>query len=349
MATLTLEGAAEDWSDPPRSRKEPPMSLRRLGLALLLSLAPAVAAAQPAAIITTLAGGGPADGSPALGAALFWPSRVAMVPGSSDFYVSVVDTSREFQVSATTGAITTIAGAGGPGYNGDNIPATSAQIAYPYGIAVDPSTGDLYIADGGNHRIRKVTAATGLISTVAGGGFGNYVDGDNGPATSAVLNTPMGVALDPTNGDVLIADTYHSRVRRVSAATGVITTVAGTSTLGFNGDGILATAAQLYQPVGVTVMPGNGDVLIADSGNYRVRRVSIASGIITTVAGAGYGGIDADNIPATSALLNYPTDVVVYPSSGHLLIAEAGGNRVRLVAADTGNIFTMAGTGGASG
>src|SRR5882724_10432503 len=223
------------------------MSLRRLGLclALLLLLSPTLASAQPAAIITTIAGGGPADGSPALSAALFWPMRVAMVPGSSDFYVSVIESHRVYRVSATTGAITTVVGAGGAGYNGDNIPATSAQIAAPYGIAVDTSTGDLYIADGGNHRIRKV-----------------------------------------------------------SAATGIITTVAGTSTPGFNGDGILATAAQLYQPFGVTVMPGTRDVLIADSGNHRVRQMSIASGIITTVAGAGYGGTDADNIPATSAHIN---------------------------------------------
>src|SRR5882724_308905 len=327
------------------------MSLRRLGLclALLLLLSPTLASAQPAAIITTIAGGGPADGSPALSAALFWPMRVAMVPGSSDFYVSVIESHRVYRVSASTGAITTVVGAGGAGYNGDNIPATSAQIAAPYGIAVDTSTGDLYIADGGNHRIRKVTAATGLISTVAGGGYGGYFNGDNGPATSATLHTPMGVAFDQGNGDVLIADTYNNRVRRVSATTGIITTVAGTSTPGFNGDGILATAAQLYQPFGVTVMPGTRDVLIADSGNHRVRQVSIASGIITTVAGAGYGGTDADNIPATSAHINYPTEVVVYPPYGHLLVAEAGGNRIRLVAADTGNILTVAGIGGASG
>jgi sugar lactone lactonase YvrE len=327
------------------------MSLRRLGLclALVLSLSPALAAAQqPTAIITTIVGGGPADGSPAVSAALFWPMRVAMVPGSSDFYVSVVETHRIFRVSAATGAITTVAGAGGPGYNGDGIPANTAQIAYPYGIAVDQATGDLYIADGGNNRIRKVTAATGLISTVAGGGTSNYVDGDGGPATSAWLNTPMGVAFDPTTGDLLIADTYHNRVRRVTAATGIITTVAGTWTPGYNGDGILATAAQLYQPMGVTVVPGTGDVLIADSGNYRVRQVSIATGVITTIAGAGYGGSDADNIPATAAHL-YPTEVVIYQPYGHLLIADAGGNRVRLVAADTGNIFTVAGIGGASG
>jgi trimeric autotransporter adhesin len=327
------------------------MSLRRLGLclALLLLLAPALAVAQqPAATITTIAGGGLADGSPALSAALLWPMRVVMVPGTSDFYVSVVEGHRVYRVSAATGAITTVAGAGGPGYNGDNVPANTAQISYPYGIAVDQATGDLYIADGGNNRIRKVTAATDLISTVAGGGTSNYVDGDGGPATSAWLNTPMGVAFDPTTGDLLIADTYHNRVRRVSAATGVITTVAGTSTPGYNGDGFLATAATLYQPIGVTVMPGTGDVLIADTGNYRVRQVSIATGTITTIAGAGYAGSDAENIPATSAHL-YPTEVVVYQPYGHLLIADAGGNRVRLVAADTGNIFTVAGVGGASG
>ena len=135
------------------------MILRRLGLclALLLSLTPAVVSAQPA-VITTLAGGGPADGSPALSAAFFWPMRVAMVPGPSDFYVSVIESSRVYRVSASTGAITTVAGAGGPGFNGDNIPASSAQISFPYGIAVDPGTGDLYIADGGNHRIRKWSA-----------------------------------------------------------------------------------------------------------------------------------------------------------------------------------------------
>jgi hypothetical protein len=120
------------------------MSLRRLGLclALFILLSPALASAQqPAATITTIVGGGPADGSPALSAALFWPMRVAMVPGSSDFYVSVIESSRVYRVSASTGAITTVAGAGGPGYNGDNIPASSAQISFPYGIAVDQTTG----------------------------------------------------------------------------------------------------------------------------------------------------------------------------------------------------------------
>src|SRR5258705_12439155 len=113
------------------------MSLRRLGLclALVLSLSPALASAQPAAIITTIAGGGPADGSPALSTALFWPMRVAMVPGSSDFYVSVIESHRVYRGSATTGATTTVVGAGGPAYNGANIPPTGAQIPAPHALA----------------------------------------------------------------------------------------------------------------------------------------------------------------------------------------------------------------------
>ncbi len=323
------------------------MRLRRfvLCLAVLLSLSPVGALAQPA-MITTLAGGGPANGSAALSAGMYWPGRVAMVPGTSDFLVAVIEAHRVFRVSASTGQITTVVGAGGPGFNGDNILAASAQISYPYGIAVDPGTGDLLIADSGNNRIRRVTAATGLITTVAGTGAAAY-NGDNMPATTARLNTPWGVAFDPTNGDVLIADTGNHRVRRVSAATGIITTVAGTSALGYNGDNIAATAAQLYSPEGVTVAPGSGDVFIADTGNSRVRRVAAASGLITTVAG-GYGGVDSDGIPAISAQIYAPADVVVHPF-GHLLIAESGGNRVRIVAADTGVIWTIAGIGGTGG
>jgi sugar lactone lactonase YvrE len=173
--------------------------------------------------------------------------------------------------------ITTVAGNGTQSFSGDNGPATSAQLHGPDGIAVD-SIGNLYVADYSNHRIRKVTS--GVITTVAGNGTQGF-SGDNGPATSAQLNGPVGIAVDFT-GNLYIADTYNHRIREVS--NGVIATVAGNGTPGFSGDNGPATSAQLHGPVGVAV-DSAGNLYIADYGNNGIRKVS--NGVITTVAGSG--------------------------------------------------------------
>jgi hypothetical protein len=223
-------------------------------------------------------------------------------------------------VNAATGIITTVAG-GGNNVPGDGGPATSASLS-PLGVAVD-AAGNLFIADRG---IRKVAAATGIITTVAGTGSSGF-SGDGGPATSASL-APYSVAVDAA-GNLFIADTNNQRVRKVAAATGIITTVAGTGAFGFSGDGGPATSASLRNPEGVAV-DAAGNLFIADSLNHRVRKVATATGIITTVAGSGTFGS--------------PRSVAV-DAAGNLFIAEGSSHRVRKVAAATGIITSLAGTG----
>jgi uncharacterized protein (TIGR03437 family) len=238
----------------------------------------------------------------------------------------------------TTYAIYTVAGNGTQGYSGDNGPAMSAELAVPYGIAVD-SAGNLYIGDQGNLRIRRVF--NGAITTVAGSGACCF-SGDNGPAASAELD-PTGVALDSA-GNLYIADTVNNRIRKVS--NGVITTVAGGGTPDYSaslfGDNGPATNAILSGPVGVAV-DSAGSLYIADSGHNQIRRVS--NGVITTAAGTGtYGtcGFSGDGGLAISAELCDPTGVAV-DAAGNLYIADERNNRIRKVS--NGLITTVAGTG----
>ena len=155
------------------------------------------------------------------------------------------------KVVVSTGIITTFAGTGTRSYSGDNGPATSATLNYPQGVAFDAAGSNLYIADRYNHRIRKVTVSTGIITTIAGTGTGSY-SGDNGPATAASLCDPLQVTLDAA-GNVFIADYYNYRVRKVTVSTGIITTYAGTGTASYSGDGGAATSAALHWPYGVAV------------------------------------------------------------------------------------------------
>src|SRR5207253_2565847 len=195
-------------------------------------------------------------------------------------------------------------------------PATHAVLNFPYSVAVD-AAGNLFIADAANNRIRRVAASTGIITTFAGtGGTGFF--GDGGPATSAQLWNPTGVAVDAA-GNLFIADAANNRIRRVAAGTGTITTVAGTGDAGFGGDGGPATSAQLWTPTGVAV-DAAGNVFIADGANNRVRQVAAGSGIITTVAGSG-GSSVGDGGLATNAQLLTPTGVAV-DAARNLFIAD---------------------------
>jgi sugar lactone lactonase YvrE len=243
-----------------------------------------------------------------------------------------------FDASAT-GTITTVAGNGAPGYSGNNGPATSAKLQHPSGVAVD-SAGELFIADSLNNVVREVDE-NGNIITVAGNGTKGYM-GNNGPATSAQLNNPQGVAVDAL-GNLWIADTGNEVIREVFKANGEIITVAGFHwPFGlFSGDGGPATGANLNSPTGVAV-DSSGDLFIADSGNNRIREVN-THGIINTVAGTGSGAIFGDNGPATSAELHQPTDVAV-DSFGDLIIGDSLNNRIREVNTK-GIITTVAGNG----
>ena len=266
-------------------------------------------------LIATVAGNGSfgfsGDNGPATSAALLAPQSVAVDPAGNLY---IADAGRIRKVS--NGVITTVAGNGVAGFGGDNGPATNAQLYTPGGVAVD-SAGNLYIADTYNNRVRKV--ANGVITTVAGNGTAG-LSGDNGPATSAELYRPAGVAVDSAGG-LYIVDTNNSRIRRVS--NGVITTVAGGG--GEMGDNGPATSAQL-SPTGVA-MDSAGNLYITDLSN-RVRKVS--NGIITTVAGNGTAGFSGDNGLATSAELDQPNGVALDPT-GNIYFADAINNRIRLL------------------
>jgi sugar lactone lactonase YvrE len=250
-----------------------------------------------------------------------------------------------FAVPALSQSINTVAGNGVGTFAGDGGAATSASINEPFGVALDAS-GNLYIADRSNQRVRKVDAATGIITTVAGNGsyaFG-VAEGDGGAATSAKLNYPAAVALD-ASGNLYIADTNSNRIRMVAAATGFISTVAGGgSTLG---DGGAATSALLCEPSAVA-LDASGNFYIGDRCNPRIRKVDGATGIITTVAGNGIATFAGDGGVATSASLNYPEGVAL-DASGNLYIADTSNHRIRKVDAATGIISTVAGIGSCTG
>jgi hypothetical protein len=239
--------------------------------------------------------------------------------------------------SAATNTIATAAGTGAPGYNGDGLAATSAQLANPIFVAATPGGGYL-IADQGNCRIRKV-GQEGSIATVAGNGTCGGL-GDTGPATSAQLSSAVNDVEPMPDGGFLIADANANRVRRVFA-NGTIDTVAGTGAAGYNGDGIAATTAQLNFPDGLAVR-SDGSYLISDNDNYRIRNVA-ADGTITTVAGTGAPGAGGDGGPATSATLNKPGDVELTADGGYL-ISDTNNNRVRRVSPG-GTITNAAGDG----
>ncbi|MEK7474689.1 MAG: kelch repeat-containing protein [Candidatus Coatesbacteria bacterium] len=280
--------------------------------------------------ITTVAGTGlccyNGDNISATAARLSGPYGVA-VDLAGNLYIADTTNNRIREVSAATGLITTLAGTSIPGFNGDNMSATAARLSGPYGVAVDGS-GNVFIADTGNNRVRRVDVTTGKIGTLAGTGVMSF-NADHISATVAQLNAPSGVAVG-LSGSVYIADYGNARVRVVGAGSGLIDTVAGTGTAGYNGDGIAATVAQLQSPFGVAV-DGLGNLFIADDANNRVRKVTAASGLISTVAGTGLCCYNGDQIDATTARLNYPEGVAV-DASGNLFIADTYNYRVREVA-----------------
>ena len=281
-------------------------------------------------IITTVAG----EGVTTNNIHFYEPTGVA-VDSSGNFYIA---NSRENQVHKvdTNGNASTVAGTYENGYSGDGGAATDAQLSYPINIAVD-SSGNLYIADQYNHRIRKVDKS-GIINTVAGDGTYGY-SGDGAAATSAKMRYPAGVAVD-SSGNLYIADMYNHRIRKV-ATNGIISTVAGSGTAGNSGDGGAAISASLNYPYGIAV-DSSGNLYIADTENHSIRKVG-TNGVISTVAGIGTFGYHGDGGAATSAALTYPTSVAI-DSSGNLYIADQYNHRIRKV--DTsGIISTVAGTG----
>jgi cysteine-rich repeat protein len=293
--------------------------------------------------IATIAGTGDTgfsgDGGAATAAVLANPFGVAI---DAQGRIAIADTSnqRVRRVDAA-GTISTVAGTGAFGFGGDGNAATSAALAGPFGVAVD-TTGRIYIADTFNARIRRIEL-DGTITTIAGTGQYGF-SGDGGPATRAQLAKPDGVAVD-ASGQVYIADTYNHRIRKV-ALDGTITTIAGDGNNAYGGDGGPATSASLQNPNGVAI-DGSGQVFIADTYNYRIRKIAL-DGTITTVAGSGppaaFGG---DGGPATSASLSFPY-YLAFDHEGRLVFSDTGNNRIRRVDLD-GTIHTLVGTGPSGG
>jgi len=279
-------------------------------------------------IITTVAGNGIAgyfgDNGLATDAQLFIPEGIC-ADTFGNIYISDALNNRIRKVIVSTGIITTFAGNGSPGNSGDGGIATNAQVMTPEGLSMD-KFGNLYIADIDNNNVRKVDASTGIIKTIAGIGTSGYT-GDEGPATSAQLNSP-GKAIVDNYGNIIISDSYNQAIRKIDGTTGVITTIAGNGTPGYFGDGGQATNALLGGPFGLYIDKEN-DIYIAEHGNGIIRKINYSTGIISTVVGCGIPGFSGDNGPATNAKLE-PDDMYM-SSDGIMYIADYGNNRIRKV------------------
>ena len=278
-------------------------------------------------VITTYAGNGArgslGDGGQATAAQLVDPAGVAF-DAAGNLYIADQYGNRIRKVSPT-GTISTFAGTGTVGFNGDNISAISANLSNPTAVFAD-GAGNVFIADGSSCRVRKVDASSGFISTIAGTGTCGY-NGDGGPATAARLGGPSDITFDGS-GNLFIADYPNNRIRKVNSS-GIISTVAGTNAYGYNGDGIPATAAQLHTPFGVST-DGAGNLYIGDFQNFRIRKVDVTTGIISTVAGNGSLGYSGDGGPATAGQLGYPVGASV-DAIGNIFIGDYNNNRIRIV------------------
>ena len=273
----------------------------------------------------------PVNGSEATSISLDSPNGLVF-DATGNLFIADTDDNIVVEVNLA-GAVSTVAGNGVQGFAGDGGAATSAQLDSPTGIAVD-ANGNIYIADSHNNRIREVSG--GVMTTIAGTGVPGF-SGDGASAASAALDMPMAVCVD-SRGNIYIADTNNNRIREITG--GVINTVAGNGQQTFSGDGGAATAAGLDSPIGVAV-DGALNIYIGDTHNQRVRVVSAASGIITTIAGTGIKGFAADG-PSLAAALASPSGVWV-DASGTVYVADADNNRIRTISG--GNVATIAGNG----
>lgn len=289
-------------------------------------------------VVSTVAGTGGSDftpdGAPAAPSTLARPTAIAVAPDGRIVFAE--DGSHRVRAIDAAGNLETLAGDGIASFGGDGGPALDAQLGQVKGVTRD-SAGRLIVSDDGNGRVRRLDLCTGVVETIAGNGDTAY-SGDDGPATEAGLT--VSDALFDADGNLIIADTENHRVRIVDP-TGKITTLAGTGIPGFSGDDGPPTAAQLNRPVGLE-LDGDGALYVADFANGAIRR--IADGKITTVAGTGVPGFNGDDIVATTAQLNDPTDMD-FDADGNLFIADFDNHRVRRVDAVTKIITTVAGTG----
>jgi sugar lactone lactonase YvrE len=293
-------------------------------------------------IITTVAGsanfGFSGDGGPATRATLTGPADVVL-DAAGNIFIADAGNNCIRKVDASTGIITTVAGNGIQGFSGDGNRATSANLSIPIGISVD-GVGNLFIADTGNSRVRRVDAKTGIITTVAGSGIIDF-SGDGGPAQFAGLAGLAGITVDGL-GNLFVVDTFNNRIRRVDARTGIINTIAGNG-IDPIGDNNPALDANLFSSKGLS-LDRTGNIFVADTLNNRIRRIEASTSTITTVAGGAQIGTNNDNVPAKAVSIISPQNVVV-DNEGNFFIADALNNRIRRVDARTEIITTVAGNG----
>lgn len=290
-------------------------------------------------IITTIAGNGEpdwmGDDEPAVNASLHFPSDVSCSSGG-ELYVSDRSNSRIRKIDAQ-GIITTVAGLGPPDFGGDFGPAQDALLKYPFGIELDKD-GNLFIADRGNNRIRKV-ATDGTITTVAGDG-NHFFSGDYGPARRASLAFPTDVASD-SQGNLYIADRNNNRIRKVDTF-GIITTVMGIGEYEYNGDNEVASETTLHLPFALAMAPDD-NLIVVDRSHFRVRKVDLKTGDVKTIAGNGQALFKGDGGPGLGASLKSPSGIVV-DNLGNVIFADKQNHRIRRVDSK-GMIHSVAGTG----
>ncbi|MBZ5629004.1 MAG: CHAP domain-containing protein [Acidobacteriia bacterium] len=304
-------------------------------------------------LITTIAGTGVAgyagDGGTGTNAELNGPTHVVF-DRTVNLYITDANNERIRKVNAVTDQITTVAGNGTAGFSGDGGLATSAQLNFPDGVALD-SSGNLFIGDALNNRIRKVAITTGNIVTVAGKGSAGY-SGDGGSATNASLSFPSRPFVDVA-GNIYIADYQNNRVRKVDGVSGVITTIVGTGVAGYSGDAGPAIAARLNGPLSIALNASGTVLYVADTNNERIRAVNqstspttvlavtIQPGQIQTVVGRGTSGYSGDGGPAIAAAISFPTGLTV-DAAGNLFFADAANNVIREVNGPFAVTFTPA-------
>ena len=293
-------------------------------------------------ILVTVAGNGEArfsgESASATNATLHFPSDVA-IDSNRNVFFSDTENHRIRRVARVSGIITTVVGNGVAGSRGVGGRGTNAHIHSPEGLAFD-SQGDLYLADTGNHRVLKWDPGSGNLTLVAGDGHARF-RGENVDPKEASLNRPAAIAID-ANDYLYIADTENNRIRVIHLDTNRILTFAGQGQAGFDGDGSAARRARLNKPEGVAVDP-DGNIVIADTGNRRIRRVDAATDTISTIGGDGRRGFAGDGGPALEASLVVPRRVAV-DHDGNVLISDALGHRIRAIKSD-GSITTVAGDG----
>jgi len=290
------------------------------------------------------------DGGPARLARLNGPAGLA-IDRDDNIYVADLINCVVRKIDGGTGIISTVAGSGESGFGGDGGPALRAKLNRPEGIFVD-SEGALYIADSGNHRIRKVEPSTGIIKTIAGNGEAGYA-GDNDSALKARLNNPAGVVVD-SKGNVYFNDYGNDRIRKIDSR-GIITTCAGTGMPGYSGDGGPATKAGINDVYGMAI-DKNDNIYVIDSLNFAVRKIDSRTGFISTVVGKGKPGPVVEFASIQEAFLGGKSHAkgtigsevphaIEVDSLKNIFVGETGPNRIRMIDALKNRIFTIAGNG----